>query len=98
MANDATVAPVNDVAQLFADAHIAARENIVAIEDTELGGPLRMQNVVGKLSRTPGMIHTAGPSLGEHNREVLIAELGYSEGELLAAGLPLDSLPAPADA
>jgi crotonobetainyl-CoA:carnitine CoA-transferase CaiB-like acyl-CoA transferase len=93
MANDATVAPVNDVAQLFADDHIATRENIVAIEDAELGGPVRMQNVVGKFSRTPGLIRSAGPLLGEHNRQVLIAELGYTERELRAAGLPLDPSP-----
>jgi crotonobetainyl-CoA:carnitine CoA-transferase CaiB-like acyl-CoA transferase len=93
MANDATVAPVNSVAQLFADDHIAARENIIAIEDQELGGRLRMQNVVGKLSRTPGGIRGAGPVLGEHNRQILIGELGYSESDLKAAGLSLDPRP-----
>jgi crotonobetainyl-CoA:carnitine CoA-transferase CaiB-like acyl-CoA transferase len=89
--HNATVAPVNDVAQLFQDAHIAARENIVSLEDAELGQSLRMQNVVGKLSKTPGFIRSTGPRLGEHNREILIAELGYSERELNIAGLVVDS-------
>lgn len=91
MENDATVAPVNDIAQVFADDHIAARQNIIALEDAELGGRLRMQNVVGKLSRTPGRIRDTGPRLGEHNREILIGELGYSERDLERAAIALDA-------
>jgi crotonobetainyl-CoA:carnitine CoA-transferase CaiB-like acyl-CoA transferase len=87
--HEAAVAPVNNVAQIFADPHYAARQNITAVPDEELGGPLRMQNVVGNFSRTPGAIRHAGPRLGEHNREVLVEELGFSEGELKDAGLPL---------
>ncbi len=87
--HEAAVAPVNNVAQIFADPHYAARQNITAVPDEELGGVLRMQNVVGNFSRTPGAIRRAGPRLGEHNREVLVEELGFSEGELQDAGLPL---------
>ena len=87
--HEAAVAPVNSVAQIFADPHYAARQNITAVPDEELGGPLRMQNVVGNFSRTPGAIRRAGPRLGEHNREVLVEELGFSEAELKDAGLPL---------
>lgn len=87
--HEAAVAPVNSVAQIFADPHYAARQNITAVPDEELGGPLRMQNVVGNFSRTPGTIRRAGPRLGEHNREVLVEELGFSEAELQDAGLPL---------
>lgn len=87
--HEAAVAPVNNVAQIFADPHYAARQNITAVPDEELGGPLRMQNVVGNFSRTPGAIRRAGPRLGEHNREVLVEELGFSEAELKDAGLPL---------
>ena len=96
--HEAAIAPVNNIAQIFADPHIAARENIVAIDDAELGGPLRMQNVVGKLSRTPGEIRSTGPRLGEHNREILIDRLGFSEAELRAAGLPLEQADLAADA
>ena len=49
----------------------------MAVEDSELKGPLKMQNVVGNFSRTPGEIKHAGPKLGEHNREVLIDMLGF---------------------
>jgi crotonobetainyl-CoA:carnitine CoA-transferase CaiB-like acyl-CoA transferase len=35
-----------------------------------------------KLSRTPPAIHQPPPCLGEHNREVLIELLGYSEEQV----------------
>jgi hypothetical protein len=47
-----------------------------------------MQNVVGRLSRTPGNITGAGPMLGEHNYEILPAKLGYSENQPTAEGIP----------
>ncbi len=90
IAHQATVAPVNSVADILEDEHVAARGNIVALDDAELGGPLRMQNVVGVFSRTPGSISRSGPALGEHNREVLIGRLGYSEADLAAAGIVID--------
>ncbi|MGI4939030.1 MAG: CaiB/BaiF CoA transferase family protein [Janthinobacterium lividum] len=96
VALDATAAPVNSVADIMADPHIAARANIVSLEDAELGGTLRMQNVVGKLSRTPGAIGHAGPRLGQHNREVLIERLGFTEAELAAEGISIDPASPPA--
>ncbi len=89
LAIDAPIAPVNNVAQICADPQFIARENIASVDDEELGGPVRMQNVVGKFSATPGKIKTAGPRLGQHNREVLIKELGFTEAELTAAGIDL---------
>ena len=87
---DAAAAPCNSIAEIFKDPHYKARENIVSVEDEELGGPIRMQNVVGKLSRTPGAIRNAGPKLGSSNRSILINRLGFNEAELKAAGLPVD--------
>ncbi|MGE0750413.1 MAG: CaiB/BaiF CoA transferase family protein [Variibacter sp.] len=84
----AAISPVNSVADIFADAHMQARENIVAVDDDELGS-LRMQNVVGKLSRTPGKLNHAGPPVGAHNREVLVDQLGFDPAELEAAGIVL---------
>ena len=93
LAVDAPIAPVNDIAQIFADPQFQARENIVAIPDQELDAPVRMQNVVGKFSATPGRIRRAGPKLGEHNREVLIDELGFTDAEVAAAGIELSTPP-----
>lgn len=85
--NKGVVGRVQSVADIVADAHIVARESVVAIEDAELGGPLRMQNVAGRLSATPGAIRHAGPALGQHNREILVDRLGFSTQQLHAAGI-----------
>jgi formyl-CoA transferase len=74
---DAAVAPIYDVADVLDDPQYQALESIVTIEDPELG-PLRMQNVLFRLSDTPGGIRHAGPKLGEHTREVL-TELGVDD-------------------
>ncbi len=79
---EAAVAPVNDIAQVFEDPHVQARENIVTVFDEELGGPVRFQNIAGKFSATPGKVKHAGPRLGSSNKDILIGELGFSEEEL----------------
>lgn len=79
----AAVAPIYSVQDVFTDAHFRERQNIADVDDPDLG-KLRMQNVVPKLSRTPGQIRSAGPRLGEHNREVYGSWLGLPEDELNA--------------
>lgn len=85
----AAIAPVNNVEQILNDPHMKARGNIAAIHDEELGGPLRMQNIIGNLSRTPGSIRHTGPRLGQHNQEVLVKQLGFGEAEVRAQGIEL---------
>lgn len=82
---EAAAAPVQSVDQVIADPQVIARENVATIDDPELG-PLRMQNVVGRLTETPGRIDFAGPTLGSASREVLIDELGFDESALADAG------------
>lgn len=88
-ASGAVVGPVNSVADLFEDSHLQARGSIAAVHDEELGGTVRMQNVAGRLSGTPAAIRHAGPRLGEHNREILVDQLGFAEEVLREAGIPL---------
>ena len=82
--------PCNSIAETFDDPYYKACENIVSAEDEELGGPIRMQNVVSKQSRTTGTTHHAGPKLNSRNRGILIKWLGLDEAELKAARLPVD--------
>lgn len=79
--HDVVAGPIYDVRRIFADPHFAAREDIVAIEDPDLG-IIRMQNVAPRLSKTPGQVVHGGLSLGHHNREVYAELLSLSEGEL----------------
>lgn len=55
---------------MLADAHFAARKAIVTVAHPQLGD-FPMQNVVPKLSDTPGEVRWVGPELGEHTDEVL---------------------------
>jgi formyl-CoA transferase len=63
------------------DPHFKAREAIVRVMHPELG-ELAMQNVVPKLSLTPGSVRTTGPEMGQHNVEVYGELLGLSAPEL----------------
>ncbi|WP_168929358.1 CoA transferase [Nocardioides sp. GY 10113] len=56
-------------ADMLTDPHFEAREAIVRVPDPTFGS-LAMQNVVPKMSGTPGSIRWTGPALGEHNDEV----------------------------
>ena len=62
---------------MLADAHFAAREAIVTMAHPLLGD-FPMQNVVPKLSDTPGEVRWVGPELGEHTDEVLAEVLGIA--------------------
>jgi succinyl-CoA--D-citramalate CoA-transferase len=66
---------------MLADEQYAARNSVVEVEDPEIGR-FPMQNVVPRLSETPGEVRWTGPSLGQHNDEVFRDLLGISAEEL----------------
>ena len=72
--------PIYDMAQVYADPQVKARNMLVDLEDTELG-LLRHIGIPIKLSETPGAIRRRAPALGEHSREILL-ENGYSNEEV----------------
>jgi len=72
--------PINDIADVFADPHLRARQAIVSVPDSELG-TVRMQGVVPRFSDTPGSVREAGPALGAHNDQVF-ESLGFSRTEI----------------
>ncbi|MBA2345935.1 MAG: CoA transferase [Rubrobacter sp.] len=76
----AAVAPIYSIADIVEDPQYKALETITTVEDPELG-PIKMQNVLFRLSETPGEIKWSGPTLGEHNEEVY-SSLGI-DGERL---------------
>ena len=73
----------HSIADIAADPHYAAREDIVTVDDPTIG-PIRMQAVYPRLSGTPGRIARGAPKLGEHNREIYGSLLGLSDDELAA--------------
>ena len=73
---------VASVRDLFEDAHVRARGNIVSLA-LPLLGQLAMPGVVPRLSLTPGQIEGAGPSRpGAHNEEIYGGKLGLSNADM----------------
>ena len=62
---------------------VQARDAVTTVDDEDLG-PLRMQNVWFRLSRTPGGIRFAGRRLGEDTDAVLTDRLGYTPEQVAA--------------
>ncbi|MFF4468574.1 CaiB/BaiF CoA transferase family protein [Streptomyces sp. NPDC001599] len=67
---EAAVAPVQDVRDVMTDPQYRALDTVTTVDDPELG-PLRMQNVLFRLSATPGAIRWAGRPHGADTEEVL---------------------------
>ncbi|HXA34478.1 MAG TPA: CoA transferase [Acidimicrobiales bacterium] len=77
------VGTIYDAADILADPHVAARGDIVTVDDP-VAGPLRQQapfpRLDGQAPRTPA----PAPALGQHNREVWSDLVGLSADELAA--------------
>ena len=77
---EAAVAPVYDVSALVEDPQVAALHSIVEVPDDELG-PVRMQNVIFRLSGTPGTVRWTGRRHGA-DTDAVLAEAGYLPEEI----------------
>ena len=80
-AADAAVAPVYNTAELMDDEHVRATEMITEVTDEDLG-TVRMQNVLFRMSATPGSIRWTGRSLGADTDSILGEELGIEQDRL----------------
>jgi crotonobetainyl-CoA:carnitine CoA-transferase CaiB-like acyl-CoA transferase len=76
----AAVAPIYDIAQVVADRQFQALGTFLRLPDEELGSVL-VQNVIARLSDTPGRVRWPGRRLGQDN-EVVFGELGHGAEEL----------------
>jgi crotonobetainyl-CoA:carnitine CoA-transferase CaiB-like acyl-CoA transferase len=76
----AAIAPVYDAGDVLADPQLEVLGSISTVEDLQLG-PLRMPNVISRLSETPGRIRHSG---GRHGADTaaVFAELGVKADEL----------------
>ena len=73
---------VMSVADLFEDAHVRARGNIMSMA-TALASTLAMPGVVPRLTLTPGDVRTPGPlTPGADNEEIYGQRLGLDSAEL----------------
>ena len=72
--------PINNIAQVYDDPQVIAREMKVDLENPDLG-TLHNIGIPVKLSATPGRIRRRAPMLGEHSWEIL-TESGFAEKEI----------------
>ncbi|MEW1796809.1 MULTISPECIES: CaiB/BaiF CoA transferase family protein [Streptomyces] len=80
---EAAIAPVYDISDVMDDPQYRALDSVVEVPDPELG-PIRMQNVLFRLSETPGAIRWAGRPHGADTDAVLTEMLGLSAPEIAA--------------
>jgi formyl-CoA transferase len=72
-----------DISQIFEDPHIRHRNNIVTVEDPELGA-VRVPGIVPKFTATPGNVEHLSVAIGSHNEEIYGGRLGLSAEQLSA--------------
>jgi crotonobetainyl-CoA:carnitine CoA-transferase CaiB-like acyl-CoA transferase len=77
----AAIAPMYTIADIFGDAHYAAREAIPAVEHETLG-PVRVPGLVSRLIGSPGAVRHLGREPGADNQAVFGGRLGHSTDEL----------------
>lgn len=78
---DLVAGPINDMAQVFADPQIAARELVVQAKHAS-GGTVPLIASPMRMSGTPLKVYTAPPTSGQHTREVLRSLLGMSDAQV----------------
>lgn len=69
------------VKDMISDPHYQARKALVDIESPGLG-TVTMQNVVPKLSHTPGEVRSPAPKLGQHTQSILQECLDLSSDQI----------------
>jgi len=77
----AAVAPIYDISDVMADPQFQALQTITEIEDPALG-TIKMQNVMYRLSDTPGQLKWTGREKGADTREVLRVDLKLSDAQI----------------
>ena len=76
-ANKVVAGKINDMADVFADPHMAAREALITVMDPQFG-PMRLPAPVPKLSETPGSVRWTGGEPGRDNDHVFHEVLGLN--------------------
>lgn len=73
-----SIGPINNIADVFADPQVQARERVVEIEHSTAGFIPMVASPLN-IPTTPPQIRLAPPTLGQHNEEILKNILNYNE-------------------
>ena len=82
--------PVRTIDGLASDEQLEARRFLVTLEHDDLARSITYPGAPYVLSETPWQVARHAPTVGQHNREIYVDELGLSDdefAELLAAGI-----------
>ncbi len=79
--NNAAIAPIYDIEDIYKDPHLKERDALITVEDQDLGD-VKLHGVFPKMSKTPGRVEHTGPHLGQHTLEVLSERTSVSPEEL----------------
>lgn len=78
---EAAVAPIYDIRDILTDPQFVALKTILDVEDPGLGA-IKMQNVMYRMSGTPGEIKWTGRPRGADSREILQADLKLTREQI----------------
>lgn len=70
---------VNSAEDFANDVHVKERESLIRVDDPDLGRDVLMQNVVPRLSASPGKVSWPGKALGADNQEIYGGFLGFDQ-------------------
>jgi crotonobetainyl-CoA:carnitine CoA-transferase CaiB-like acyl-CoA transferase len=76
----AAVAPIYSPGELIDDPQVTALDMVTTVEDPDLG-PMRMQNVLFRMSETPGRVRFTGRALGA-DTDTILDEVGVAAERL----------------
>jgi formyl-CoA transferase len=79
--HDVPVGTAYSAADIFVDAHMTARGDLVSVDDPVIGA-LRQQAPFPRLRSYAAPVPSGAPRLGEHNHEVWCGLVGLSDAEL----------------
>jgi len=75
------IAPIYDAYEAIEDPHFKARQMFVQIEHP-VAGYYTVPNFPVLFSKTPGLVTSGSPMLGQHTEEILMSLLGYSKEDI----------------
>ncbi|MCJ7521460.1 MAG: CoA transferase [Dehalococcoidia bacterium] len=76
--------PCNNARDVVENPQLCERSFFADVEHAELGDTVKYPGAPYRLSETPWKIARRPPLIGEHNPEIYINELGFTQGELAA--------------
>jgi crotonobetainyl-CoA:carnitine CoA-transferase CaiB-like acyl-CoA transferase len=77
------IAPITTVEDVVQSNQLAARQYWQAVDHPELGQTFPYPGPFGRFSAAPITYRYRPPRIGEHNHEIYIGELGFSEPQLM---------------